>query len=293
MKPVFKRELPGVAGRMQVSYQVSERRACKTLAIPRSVVRYVSVRPKQDALRKRLRELAEVRVAYGYRRLHVLLRREGWMVNAKRVYCLYKEEGLAMRRKVPRRRVACLKREVLPTAKMKNDRWSMDFVSDQLFDGRRLRVLTLVDNCTRESLALHVALRIKGIDVVQVLERVVSDHGLPSSIQVDNGPEFISKDLDLWAYWNKVKLDFSRPGTPTDNATIESLNARFRQECLNAHWFLSLADACEKIEAWRDDYNMVRPHSSLGNLTPNEFVAQHAPPVSAAPLPPDHAELHC
>lgn len=181
----------------------------------------MSVKPSQDALRRRLRELAQVRVAYGYRRLHVLLCREGWEANAKRVYRLYKEEGLVMRKKVPRRRVSCVKREVLPTAELKNDRWSMDFVSDQLFDGRRFRTLTLVDNCTRESLALHAAQRIKGIDVVGVLERVAKEHGLPGSIQVDNGPEFISKDVDLWAYWNKVKLDSSRPGKPTDNATIK------------------------------------------------------------------------
>lgn len=274
-----------------MAYGVSERRACEVMAAGRSTVRYVSVRPKQEALRRRLRELAEIRVAYGYRRLHVLLRREGWKVNAKRVYRLYKVEGLAMRKKVPRRRVSCVKREVLPTARRKNDRWSMDFVSDQLFDGRRLRVLTLVDNCTREALALHAAPRIRGIDVVQVLERVAKEHGHPGSIQVDNGPEFISKDVDLWAYWNKVKLDFSRPGKPTDNATIESFNARFRQECLNAHWFLSLDDARDKVESWREDYNAVRPHSSLGNMTPNEFASRHGPTIPAAPPPPAHAEV--
>jgi putative transposase len=173
-----------------------------------------------------------------------------------------------IRRKPPRRRVACLKREVRPvalrraqgrepcrTASRKNERWSMDFMSDELYDGRRIRVLTIVDNHTRESLATHVAQRIRGQEVVQVLERVVDEHGLPRAIQVDNGPEFISKDLDLWAYWNKVKLDFIRPGKPTDNAFIESFNARFRLECLNEHWFLSLDDAREKIEAWRRDYN--------------------------------------
>ena len=212
-------------------------------------------------------------------------------MNAKRVYRLYKEEGLAMRKKVPRRRVSCQKREVRPTAEAKNQCWSMDFVSDQLFDGRRFRVLTLVDNCTRESLALHPAPRIRGIDVVEVLERVAAEHGLPGAIQVDNGPEFISKDLDLWAYWNGVKLDFSRPGTPTDNATIESFNARFRQECLNEHWFLSLADAKEKIEAWRGDYNHERPHGSLGNETPASFAARHKPAAPAAPTPPAYAEI--
>jgi putative transposase len=142
----------------------------------------------------------------------------------------------------------------------------MDFVSDQLFDGRRLRVLTLVDNHTRESLALHIGQRIRGIDVVKIMERVTKQQGLPKRIQVDNGPEFISKDLDRWAYWNHVELDFSRPGKPTDNALIEAFNSRFRQECLNEHWFMSLNDAEEKIEAWRQDYNHNRPHSALNFL---------------------------
>jgi len=142
-----------------------------------------------------------------------------------------------------------------------------------------------VDNHTRESLALHVGQRVRGIEVVAELERVVDVHGLPESIRVDNGPEFISKDLDLWAYWNKVKLDFSRPGKPTDNAFIESFNARFRQECLNEHWFLTLEDAREKIETWRRDYNEQRPHSSLGNVPPARF-AQRCIPSASATLQP-------
>jgi len=150
----------------------------------------------------------------------------------------------------------------------------MDFMSDQLFDGHRIRLLTLVDNHTRESLAIHVAQRIRGCEVVRVLERDVKEHGKPQTIQVDNGPEFISKDVDLWAYWNHVKLDFSRPGKPSDNAYIESFNARFRLECLNEHWFLSLEDAREKIENWRQDYNENRPHSSLGNISPAEYAEQ-------------------
>jgi len=222
----------------------------------------------------RLRELASARVGYGYRRLQVLLRREGWRVNHKRVYRLYREEGLGLRRKPPRRRVACVKREMRPTAEAKNECWSMDFVSDQLFDGRRLRVLTIVDNHTRESLALEVAPRIRGIEVVSVLERITQEHGFPGRIQVDNGPEFISKDVDRWAYWNGVELDFSRPGKPTDNAFVEAFISRFRQECLNQHWFMSLVDAQEKIEAWRKEYNHNRPHSSLGYQSPSEFADQ-------------------
>ena len=145
-------------------------------------------------------------------------------------------------------------------------------MSDQLYDGRRLRLLTIVDNHTRESLAIHVGQRIRGIDVVEVLEKAAAEHGRPRTIQVDNGPEFISKDVDLWAYWNQVQLDFSRPGKPTDNAYVESFNARFRLECLNEHWFLSLEDACEKVGEWRRDYNENRPHSALGNIPPDEYA---------------------
>ena len=258
---------------MKTSYQISERRACRTMVFPLSTIRYESVVDPQIALRMRLRELAAARVGYGYRRLHILLWREGWEVNHKRVYRLYCEEGLGMRQKPPRRRKACMKRELRPKAIAKNECWSMDFMSDQLFDGHRIRLLTIVDNHTRESLAIHVSQRIRGYEVVQVLERVAARHGKPQTIQVDNGPEFISKDVDLWAYWNHVKLDFSRPGKPTDNAYIESFNARFRLECLNEHWFLSLEDARDKIEEWRQDYNENRPHSSLGNIPPEEYVA--------------------
>ncbi len=212
-------------------------------------------------------------------------------MNHKRVYRLYREEYLGMRRRPPRRRVSCLKRQIRPLASKKNECWSMDFMSDELYDGRRIRVLTLVDNHTRESLAIHVGQGIRGIDVVGVLEGVVKQHGRPQTIQVDNGPEFISKDLDLWAYWNKVKLDFSRPGKPTDNAFIESFNGSLRLECLNEHWFLSLEDAREKIESWRQDYNENRPHSSLGNVPPAEFAARRIPSTSATPSSAEYAQI--
>ena len=160
-----------------------------------------------------------------------------------------------------------------------NDSWSMDFVSDQLVGGQRFRLLTLVDNHSRESLAIEVGQRLTGDDVVRVLEGVASQRGKPQTIRVDNGPEFISRSLDLWAYSSGVKLDFSRPGKPTDNAFIESFNGRLRDECLNQHWFLSLDEARAVTKAWRDDYNRVRPHGALGNQTPFEFarrVAGHA-----------------
>lgn len=267
---------------MVVSYRTSERQTCDALGFPRSTQRYHSVAEPQHALRIRLKDLASVRIGYGYRRLHVLLRREGWEVNHKRIYRLYRQEGLGLRKKLPRRRVACVKRELRPTATEKNECWSMDFVSDQLFDGRRLRVLVIVDNHTRESLSLEARQRIRGLDVATVLERIAKTHGLPKRIKVDNGPEFISKDLDRWAYWNHVELDFSRPGKPMDNALVEAFNSRFRQECLNAHWFLSLPDAQTKINAWRYEYNVNRPHSALGYRSPMEFIREGKPVESTA-----------
>lgn len=257
---------------MEVSYEVSERRACRVLGFPRSSHRYESVRDDRAELRIRLRDLAASRVHYGYIRLHTLLRREGWHVNRKLVYRLYTEEGLQLRRKRPRRNRSCQVRVARAAATKVNENWSMDFMADQLFSGQRFRLLTLVDNFTRESLAIRVGKRLTGDHVVEILEEVTKQRGVPSTIRVDNGPEFISKSLDWWSYFNGVKLDFSRPGKPTDNAYIESFNGRLRQECLNEHWFLSLADAQERIDVWKKDYNEQRPHSALGNRTPREFA---------------------
>jgi putative transposase len=220
-------------------------------------------------------EIARARPGWGYRRIHVLLRREGWRVNQKRVYRLYCLEGLAVRSKPPRRRVSAKKRTDRPVAATSNHIWSMDFMADQLFDGRRFRLLTLVDNFSRECLAIRIGQRLRGVDVATVLDEIKRERGVPKEIRVDNGPEFISKELDLWAYGNGVVLDFSRPGKPTDNALIESFNGQLRKECLNTHWFLSLDDAQEKVDAWRKDYNEVRPHGSLGNHAPAAFAALH------------------
>lgn len=177
-----------------------------------------------------------------------------------------------LRKKMPKRHVSCRKREERPMAAGVDESWSMDFMSDELFDGRRIRLLTIVDNFTRESLAIRVGASIKGDAVVEVLQRLNEQRRLPRTIRVDNGPEFTSKRLDQWAYLNGVELDFSRPGKPTDNAFIESFNGRFRQQCLNENWFLSLEDAQEKAESWRKHYNGERPHSALGNLSPRKFA---------------------
>ena len=269
MRPAVKRVLVKEA---QVAYRVAERRACRVLGFARSSFRYQSRRDPRAELRVRLRDLAASRVHYGYVRLWVLLRREGWVVNKKLVYRLYCEEGLGIRRRKPRRRKSVQVREARVPVQHANEIWSMDFMSDQLVGGQRFRLLTLVDNHSRESLAIEVGQRLTGDDVVRALEQVTTERGKPQSIRVDNGPEFISRSLDLWAYFNGVKLDFSRPGKPTDNAVIESFNGRLRDECLNQHWFLSLDEAKRLTEAWREDYNRVRPHASLGQRTPFEFA---------------------
>jgi putative transposase len=249
------------------AWQVSIRRACRVIEFDTSTYHYRSKRPDPTALKQRMREICETRVRYGYRRVHVLLRREGWEVNVKRVCRLYREMGLQLRNKSPKRKVKAKLREDRSDAAAPNQVWAMDFVHDQLFDGRKLRVLTIVDTFSRYAPAIEVRQSFRGSDVVAVLEKA-SKTGYPKTIRLDNGPEFVSKEVDLWAFMRGVTLDFSRPGKPTDNAYIESLNGKFRAECLNAHWFLSLDEARLKCEAWRRDYNTVRPHSAIGNQVP-------------------------
>ena len=269
-----------LAGGLIELYRVSVRRACGVVGQARRGW-YYRPREKADApLLKRIEEIAAARVRYGFWRIYVLLRREGWAVNHKRVYRLYKQAGLNLRSKRPRRRKAAAHRMERPQLSAPNQSWSMDFVSDALFDGRKLRALTVVDNFTRESLAIHVGQSLRSVDVVEIVERLRRERGAPARIQTDNGSEFASIPMDRWAYEHGVVMDFSRPGKPTDNPFVESFNGSFRDECLNAHWFLSLEDAREKIESWRHDYNHFRPHSALGDLTPAQFVEQHLNPTT-------------
>lgn len=257
------------------AYRVSIRRACKVVGLHRSNWHYKPHRREDRPLRSRIKEIAATRVRYGMWRIYILLRREGFTDNHKRVHRIYKEEGLNLRSKRPRRNKAAAHRLERPENTNLYQCWSMDFVSDQLFDGRKFRCLTVVDNFSRYCHAIRVGKSIKGIDVVEVMEALKKENGLvPKRIQVDNGSEFISKDLDRWAYENKVTLDYSRPGKPTDNPFIESFNGSFRDECLNTHWFLSLEDAYTKINAWVQEYNHFRPHSSLSDQTPAEIVKQ-------------------
>lgn len=255
------------------SFRLGERRTCRVLGLHRSSMRYASVRPSQEPLRSRIREIATARVSYGYRRVHVLLRREGWPINRKRVHRLYREEGLCLRAKRPKRRRMAVARQVRPAATEPNQRWAMDFMSDALHDGRQLRVLTMVDTCTRECLALEARATFRSEDVAAVLTRVGLERGLPTAINVDNGTEFTARALDHWAYTHQVELDYSRRGKPTDNAFIEAFNSLVRRECLSQHYFSTLEEARHVLETWRQEYNNHRPHGSLRDRTPAEYRA--------------------
>ena len=254
---------------IQAKFRLSERRACGLVGLGRSTCRYETRRAEWPALRERLHALAAERRRFGYRRLYILLRREGYRVNLKRVYRLYRDDGLAVRRRRRRRRVARGTPLAGPTRI--NERWSLDFLLDTLEDGRRVRLLAVVDDFTRTCLAIEVDTSIGGRRVVEVLQRLVETPARPTVLITDNGPEFVGRALDAWAYAQGIRLHFIEPGKPNQNAYVESFNGRFRDECLNEHWFLSLAHTRQIVEAWRLDYNAVRPHSSLGNVSPTEF----------------------
>ena len=258
------------------AFQISERHGCRLLQCPRSTQRYRSCRQDDRGLALRLKELALARPRFGYRRLHVLLQREGWAVNHKRIYRLYCEAELWVRIKRRRKRAAAI-RGPAPVPSAPGQCWSMDFVTDRLLDGRAFQALTVVDNFSRLSPIIEVAQPMTSGQVIAALERVRNQVGLPLTITCDNGSQFTSRRMDAWAYENDVRLDFIRPGKPVENAYIESFNGRFRDECLNSHEFESLEDARKKIEAWRIDYNDYRPHSSLGQLTPREYADQFQP----------------
>ena len=239
--------------------------------ISASVYRYRPKTPGDGALRQRLRELAGERKRFGSPRLHIMLKREGLVINHKRTERIYREEGLALRRK-RRRKGAARVRVVMPSPQRPNERWSMDFVTDSIVTGRRFRALAIIDDYSRECPAIEVDTSLGGRRVVGVLERLAETRGLPEVITTDNGPEFIGRALDEWAYRKGVKLNFIRPGKPIENAFAESFNGRLRDECLNTNWFINLKHARDIIEDWRKDYNEVRPHSSLKGSTPEEYA---------------------
>ena len=268
MSPQARRD---AVGRVMAAHQMGITRACGLIGISRSLYGYQSKRPDYGPLKERLCDLAAQKRRYGYRRLHVLLLREGVKVNRKRTYRVYREAGLAVRRR-KRKRIAGVERVPAATPHAPNVSWSMDFVSDGLADGRRLRCLNIVDDFTRECLAIEVDSSLTGRRVVDVMRKLADLRGLPLSITTHNGPEFAGKIMDEWAYTHGVHINFIQPGKPTQNCFIESFNGRFRDECLNEHWFLSMRHAREVIENWRNEYNEERPHSSLKNMTPKEFA---------------------
>jgi putative transposase len=274
---------------MKDVYRRSERRACWLLGLSRSSCRYQPRRGEEKALRQRLRELAGERRRFGYRRLAVLLRREGWAVNWKRVYRVYRQEHLQVGKR-PRKRGVSRRRLPLVLPGGPNERWSMDFMTDSLATGRRFRTLNVVDDYTRECVRIEVDTSLGGDRVARVLDELCWQRGGPKVIVVDHGPEFTSQALDRWAYRRGVRLHFIDPGKPEQNAYVESFNGKFRDECLNEHWFANLKEAREKIENWRQDYNQRRPHSALGYRTPEEFAtevaARRASPPTPVALPP-------
>lgn len=256
---------------LEAEWCMSERHAYGLLAMDRMSARYRKHARDDTELRQRLHELAMERPRFGYRRLYVLLRREGTMVNHKRVQRIYRAEGLSVRRRM-RKRAAGVRAQTWQPAQAPDERWSLDFVSDALSWGRKLRMLTVVDTYTRESLAIEVDTSLSGGRVARVLDRVIAERGAQlEEIVRDNGPELTSRALAAWAYGRGVRLRFTEPGKPQQNGFCESFNGRLRDECLNQHWFLSLADARQTVEASRLDYNTVRPHSSLGNMAPVQF----------------------
>ena len=254
-------------------YEIGVCRGCRLLQLNRSTFSYKpKEKPDEEVLRIRIRDLAAVRVRFGYGRLTVLLQREGWHVNKKRVYRIYKAEGLEVRTKRRKKRAA-QPRVPLPVAGAPAERWSMDFMADKLFNDQRIRILTVVDHFDRSCPVLYADRSIgahKVIDALEAAERAGSK--LPKAITIDNGPEFAGKVLDAWAYERGVHLDFIRPGKPTENGYIESFNGRLRDELLNTEIFFSLSEAREKLESFRLDYNTQRPHSSLGYRPPAEYA---------------------
>ena len=258
---------------LQKEFKVSERKACQAISIERSSIRYKKRPDKNIDLKNRMTYWSEKRPRYGHPRIHEMILRDGFEVNHKRTERIYYHElNLGLKGKKKKRRYRSEARVPIPFPSGPNKVWSMDFVSDQLSYGKRVRGLTVLDVFSKINHALHFDFSLTGFKVIQVLDRVCEFEEVPEFITVDNGPEFICLALDKWAYQKGIKLHFSRPGKPTDNAFIESFNGKVRDEFLNMHWFLSLEDLQDKSWRWRDEYNFERPHSSLGMKTPKEFL---------------------
>lgn len=259
VKPTDRKRLVGY---LQEQHRISQRRACRVIPISRKAVRYEAIRPQQDAdLVGRLKALGEQYPRYGYLMLHALLQTEGLVINRKRTYRLY--TALRMQVRTKRRKKLVRPRVPIAIPTRSNERWSLDFVSDQLACGRRIRILNIVDDYSRVCVGQLVDVSISGARMARFLGQLGASRGLPKTLVIDNGPEMTSKAMFFWSQQTQVKLHFIQPGKPTQNAFVESFNGRFRDGCLNQHWFRDLADAQHIINNWRDHYNAVRPHSSL------------------------------
>lgn len=270
--PTAKRE---VVAHLQEHRQLSTNRACMLVGLQISTYYYKSYKERDDEpIKQRLMELSKIRVRWGFPRLYTLIKREGFNDNHKRVKRIYNIAGLQLQKRRKKKLRGHL-RLVLPAPDKPNHIWSMDFVSDALADNRKFRSFTLVDDYTRECVAIETDRSLRSEKLVQVFNRLKHARGLPEMIVCDNGPEFISQNLDMWAYQNKVQLKFIQPGKPVQNAYIESFNGRLRDECLNQNWFMTLDHAKDEIEKWRRDYNQNRPHRSLKMKTPNEFANEY------------------
>ena len=263
----------GLVEWLKAGFSISTQRACRLVGLARSSY-YYREKPNElnELLRRKIREISAKRVRFGYQRIHVMLRREGWRVNRKRVYRLYREEGLQIKRKKGKKRPT-QSRGNREEATRPNERWAMDFVMDRLEGGGYFRILTVVDQFTRECLALYAGRSLRGKNVAHCLNGIVAKRGRPASITVDNGSEFYSREMDEWAYRHRVELDFIKPGKPVENAYIESFNGRLRDECLNTHLFFGIEDAQAKLSDWKHDYNRERPHGALDDRSPIEFAA--------------------
>jgi putative transposase len=263
--------LKAAVEQVRQEYAFSQRRACGLMTVAVSSYRY-QARRNDEGLRARLEKLAREKPRFGYRRLHVLLRRNGEVVNHKRVQRVYREAGLSIRRK---KRKHCVRTgQPLRACTAANQEWALDFVHDAVESGRAIRVLSVVDACTRECLALEVDTSFASGRVTRVLERLVAERGTPMAIRCDNGPELTSRHFLAWCVERKIELVHIQPGRPMQNGRVESFNGRLREECLNVSWFGNLYEAREKIAAWRKEYNEERPHSSLGYRTPAEFARE-------------------
>lgn len=252
---------------------MSERKAFKIMQLNRSSGRYKSIRSGDGEIAERIKTLAFERKRFGYRRIYFLLRREGFFVNRKKIYRIYRTAGLSVPKRKSRKKALGTRMERQIVSRP-NERWALDFVCDQLADGRRIKLMTVVDEYTRESLRVTVARSIKGSDVVKELEQIIAERGNPQEIQSDNGTEFTSNAVQQWAYKNDIEWKFIEPGKPVQNSYIESFNGRIRDECLNEHWFETPHEAKNLIKMWRRDYNEYRPHSSLRGMAPIAYAME-------------------